>query len=513
MIQLDNDELWFTFPVVDISNYHTIIPLDQCRDLTSIGIKLWRRLYPSITYLSEDIELMFTNAITFNGPHSIVGKLAQEWKTRWDQKKASSLSIEAKLNIPKNWIEMHWGQQSLAVIDTIHTSMVSQANTVNIKPVYLSLDEAIREGWEYMTKLDKSKIFAYPVKAVNYHSVIPIENARDLNTIAAKRRRRIYNSLEDFSNDILLMLDNCATFNGPDSEYGQIADWFSTCWQNKKEDLVKLMLKGPDAGLVNVSNQNDRDTSNLLSKSLSTSTRIGGGISTKRSRPSTFSVPSMKKVRSIEYGGGGSRRNVRTLHSGPQESIKDISGRNEILSISKADIKLMTCLILLRNEHFQKLLSNFISERVQYLLQNGLLPVDDIPIQQALQLTQLPYLHERIVPPPPLMSIRRLLPVIILDFVHGKLKKSQMNMNGLIKERLTDMSMTTDDGISNMEVLMMIKIGGAVVEHLCCNSDTDGKSRPGVAMMGSGPMTASPSATSISASKSGAARTLSSILK
>ena len=56
-----------------------------------------------------------------------------------------------------------------------------------------------------------------------YFDVIPKKNARDLRTIRQKLDADKYNSVESFEADLDLMIDNAITFNGADSEVGQVA--------------------------------------------------------------------------------------------------------------------------------------------------------------------------------------------------------------------------------------------------------------------------------------------------
>ena len=56
-----------------------------------------------------------------------------------------------------------------------------------------------------------------------YFEVIPKKNARDLRTIRQKLEAEKYDSVEAFEADMDLMVDNAVTFNGADSEVGQVA--------------------------------------------------------------------------------------------------------------------------------------------------------------------------------------------------------------------------------------------------------------------------------------------------
>lgn len=56
-----------------------------------------------------------------------------------------------------------------------------------------------------------------------YFDIIPRKNARDLRTIRQKLDTDKYDTVEAFEADIELMLNNAITFNGLESEVGNIA--------------------------------------------------------------------------------------------------------------------------------------------------------------------------------------------------------------------------------------------------------------------------------------------------
>ena len=56
-----------------------------------------------------------------------------------------------------------------------------------------------------------------------YHDVIPKKDARDLRTIRGKLDSDKYDSIEAWEADMELMIRNAITFNGIESEVGQIA--------------------------------------------------------------------------------------------------------------------------------------------------------------------------------------------------------------------------------------------------------------------------------------------------
>lgn len=73
-----------------------------------------------------------------------------------------------------------------------------------------------------------------------YFDVIPKKNARDLRTIRQKLEADKYDTVEAFTADIDLMLDNAITFNGLESEVGQIAVSF----RNKHNEMMETWRSG-----------------------------------------------------------------------------------------------------------------------------------------------------------------------------------------------------------------------------------------------------------------------------
>ena len=67
-----------------------------------------------------------------------------------------------------------------------------------------------------------------------YFDVIPKKNARDLRTIRQKLELDKYDSVEAFEADLDLMVDNSVTFNGAESEVGQMGYKL----RNKYRDLL-----------------------------------------------------------------------------------------------------------------------------------------------------------------------------------------------------------------------------------------------------------------------------------
>lgn len=67
--------------------------------------------------------------------------------------------------------------------------------------------------------------FLEPVSTVDVPDYLTvITHPMDLSTIAAKHRKHAYTSLRLFADDMYLMVNNCYTYNGPDSQYYKCAE-------------------------------------------------------------------------------------------------------------------------------------------------------------------------------------------------------------------------------------------------------------------------------------------------
>lgn len=73
-----------------------------------------------------------------------------------------------------------------------------------------------------------------------YFDVIPRKNARDLRTIRSKLDNDKYDSIDAFEAELDLMIDNALTFNGEESEVGQIA----LQMRDKYRDMVSALRGG-----------------------------------------------------------------------------------------------------------------------------------------------------------------------------------------------------------------------------------------------------------------------------
>ncbi|KAL4070551.1 hypothetical protein J3A83DRAFT_4244024 [Scleroderma citrinum] len=157
-------------------------------DFGTISQRLTEGKYSAMEEFVKDVELVFSNCRQFNPPTTYPVNCADAvekvFKREWAK------TFERKLS----WAE----KRSLQGLMTT------------------------------LVKDDISFVFREPVDPIllgipTYFQVIPKKDARDLRTIRQKLDTDKYDSMDAFEADIDLMIRNALTFNGAESEVGQIA--------------------------------------------------------------------------------------------------------------------------------------------------------------------------------------------------------------------------------------------------------------------------------------------------
>jgi hypothetical protein len=122
-----------------------------------------------------------------------------------------SASIEKTAKKPANDVKDSSSEHAQTSQSTSGTNTsINTLKSMNMSQDYLlsSFEDAI----SYLSRLDESGIFAYPVTediAPGYFSII--KHPMDLSTISTNLFG--YKSLEEFSSDVELMLNNCMKYN------------------------------------------------------------------------------------------------------------------------------------------------------------------------------------------------------------------------------------------------------------------------------------------------------------
>ncbi|KZT27583.1 hypothetical protein NEOLEDRAFT_1130581 [Neolentinus lepideus HHB14362 ss-1] len=162
--------------------------IESPMDLQTMGTKLGQGKYGTIEEFVRDTELIFSNCRKFNPPTTYPVNCAdvveKAFKREWAKMMEKKLSWQEKRSL-----------QSLM------TKLVAEDIS-----------------WVFREPVDPEKL-----GVPTYFDVIPRHTARDLKTIRQKLDADKYDSVEAFEADLDLMVRNAITFNGADSEVGNLA--------------------------------------------------------------------------------------------------------------------------------------------------------------------------------------------------------------------------------------------------------------------------------------------------
>ncbi|KAG5645341.1 hypothetical protein DXG03_006403 [Asterophora parasitica] len=174
-------------------------------DFGTISTKLVQSKYVTMEEFAKDVELVFSNCRQFNPPLTFpitcTDVVEKVFKKEWPK------AMERKLS----WTDKRGLQ---GVMTSLVKDPISWIFREPVDPVLLGIP--------------------------TYHDIIPKKNARDLRTIRQKLDADKYDTVEAFDADVELMLSNSFTFNGRDSEVGQI----TVSARNKFNELMESLKAG-----------------------------------------------------------------------------------------------------------------------------------------------------------------------------------------------------------------------------------------------------------------------------
>lgn len=185
--------------------------IEHPMDLETLSNRIEQGAYPNYSALFADFDLIVSNCEKFNTPntepiwHAHI--LDRAWRTEWE--KANKLSYNTKR----------------------------------------SLGAFLKKLMEDGVALPFNVPVAELAKQVpTYHAFIPVENGRDLVMIKRKLETDQYNSIEALEADFDLMIRNCYTFNGTESQISfsarELSDKFKLGIKRIKADSQKQTKRG-----------------------------------------------------------------------------------------------------------------------------------------------------------------------------------------------------------------------------------------------------------------------------
>ncbi|KAG6813996.1 hypothetical protein H0H92_004489 [Tricholoma furcatifolium] len=165
--------------------------IEHPMDFGTIVTKLGQSQYVTMEDFATDVELVFSNCRQFNPPSTFpitcTDTCEKVFKKEWAKVMEKKLSYQEKRGLN--------GVMNALVKDPMQVA-----------------------SWVFREPVDPV-LLGIPT----YFDVIPKKNARDLRTIRQKFDADKYDSVEAFVADMELMVNNAITFNGLESEVGQVA--------------------------------------------------------------------------------------------------------------------------------------------------------------------------------------------------------------------------------------------------------------------------------------------------
>jgi transcription initiation factor TFIID subunit 2 len=157
-------------------------------DLGTMYTKLSNSRYATMEDFARDARLVFKNCRQFNPPGTYpvicADKIEQAFDKEWAKAMEKKLSWQEKRSL-------------IAIVNKLVADPISWVFREPVDPVILGIP--------------------------TYFEIIPKKDARDLRTIKRKLDEDKYDSLDAFRADFELMIRNAITFNGAESEVGQMA--------------------------------------------------------------------------------------------------------------------------------------------------------------------------------------------------------------------------------------------------------------------------------------------------
>ncbi|KWU43351.1 hypothetical protein RHOSPDRAFT_11631, partial [Rhodotorula sp. JG-1b] len=184
------EAFFFQYPVEAVGPLATYYDeIEHPMDLETLSNRIEQGAYPNYSALFADFDLIVSNCEKFNTPntepiwHAHI--LDRAWRTEWE--KANKLSYNTKRSLGAFLKKLMEDGHAAALTSILIMTSISQ-----------------------VAELAK--------QVPTYHAFIPVENGRDLVMIKRKLETDQYNSIEALEADFDLMIRNCYTFNGTESQ-------------------------------------------------------------------------------------------------------------------------------------------------------------------------------------------------------------------------------------------------------------------------------------------------------
>lgn len=209
----------FLYPVdpvqLNIPDYYDKIKHPM--DLSTVKKSVEADKYGTLEDFRSDVELMFQNCFTYNLPDSTVHKMGASLEKYFKQI-LQKQSVEKALPVRRpRKRRPEEGEAAAEDGERGERRRAKAAGGIS--------DEELGTCSEVLEEVMKPKHRKYnrPFMAPVDAALVPdyyatIKNPMDLSKMRQKVRSRQYGSLEEFVTDFTLMVENCYTFNAPDTE-------------------------------------------------------------------------------------------------------------------------------------------------------------------------------------------------------------------------------------------------------------------------------------------------------
>ncbi|WUR04661.1 bromodomain-containing protein [Vairimorpha necatrix] len=174
-------------------------------DISTIKKKLDTKMYSSPSSFNSDIKLMFNNCYIYNHPDSEVYIMGKNLEQNYDLL-FNELPVEICKKRKRPEINLERSKR-----------IIRSGDTINIDEYEFCID-LINNILQ-----NKYKTFTWPFLEPVNSNLLPqyyeiIKNPMDLKTIKDKLDNKMYQNIDEFTNDLKLIVDNCHKFNDSGSE-------------------------------------------------------------------------------------------------------------------------------------------------------------------------------------------------------------------------------------------------------------------------------------------------------
>eukprot|EP01080_Neovahlkampfia_damariscottae_P003461 gene3461-6110_t len=313
----------------DVPGYYEMIKVPM--DFTTMKNKIESNEYKNWDEFEDDFELCFNNAKVFNAKHSIYFQEANKLQRYLQRLRKKCLNMYSTTIEENNFYEKF--KESIQNTNTVSTPTHSELKKK------LTLSSIIKQLMNDILKIDKKKLFLYPV---NTHEVTDyldvVKEPMDFSTMKTKK----YNDLKEFKKDFLLVCGNSKLYNEPFTIYYKEAERIQEIGLEYIKEAEKIeILPEPeeddddndDDDLMDIEDENE-DERKYKNKSRRGSNNAGNGSSSDISQRLSFGIHSKKKMTNYSKF---QISKIPSIVKNFSESIKELS-KNEFLKMENCKI-------------------------------------------------------------------------------------------------------------------------------------------------------------------------------